>query len=505
MSNPKLDNSGKSREGQLFGIDSHVLNRDSRFHLLSSYHNREFNLIPLRPRSKIPLVKWKDYRLTDKDLLRFLGQSTNWAIRCDENFHALDFDDIETYTSFIQGKGTIFKDAPTIRTSRGYHIWFRPMRPVNSFRGDGIEVKGLGSLVVIPPSVHPNGTKYHFEKPLNGKLPEIDIEKILGSALTSQTNKKQPSIDNIPTDFALRYGKSPYPQSLCGKATKVLTRSDGGMKHLLSLRCWKWHCSKCAPLLKRYWFGRLESISFRFILRLPTMNKPTAFLRHINKPGYTHIVANGESWLFLIDGESEKVWAEASRAGYELIAGDVSGDPSPDEIRSCLEQALCLEEEPLNTRRKLSHSRELFKKIPQSNMNNESKQKDDCVQEDEDMKAVLGREPPAWNSQVVMKPIEKIARELEQEGWHIFWESEVEAFAIKNKALEDVDIIEFVENLGVKLKKIGKEYMGWCPFHNDHNPSLSVNRERGLWHCFGCGRSGDVRRFIEEWRKRRPC
>ena len=38
--------------------------------------------------------------------------------------------------------------------------------------------------------------------------------------------------------------------------------------------------------------------------------------------------------------------------------------------------------------------------------------------------------------------------------------------------------------------------------HNDHNPSLSVNREKGLWHCFGCGRGGDVLMFIEEWQQR---
>jgi len=120
------------------------------------------------------------------------------------------------------------------------------------------------------------------------------------------------------------------------------------------------------------------------------------------------------------------------------------------------------------------------------------------------MKAALGKEPLTWDSEVVMKPIEEIARELEREGWHIFWESEVEAVAIKDRALEsaDLDIVELIEKLGVRLKKTGKEYAGLCPFHDDHNPSLSVNREKGLWHCFGCGRSGDVRKFVEEWQAR---
>lgn len=65
--------------------------------------------------------------------------------------------------------------------------------------------------------------------------------------------------------------------------------------------------------------------------------------------------------------------------------------------------------------------------------------------------------------------------------------------------VEDVDIVELLDMLGVKLKKVGKEYMGLCPFHDGHRPGLSVNRKKGLWHCFGCGRGGDADRFVEEW------
>jgi hypothetical protein len=480
------------------------MKRTDALQMLKQYHHHGFSLVPLKPRSKTPLVKWKDYQLSNEDFLKFLSQGANWAIRCDEHFHALDFDNPDTYQRFIEENGQLLKDAPTVRTGRGYHVWFKPKNPVGSFTHDGIEVKGLGSLVVVPPSIHPGGAEYLFEKPLNGNLTEVDVGELTGLRGAKEAREEEPDAEKAPSDFALRYGKSPYPQALCGRATKVLTRSDGEMKHLLSLRCWKWHCPKCAPLLKRYWLKKLGNISFRFILRLPTVDKPTAFLRHVGKPGYVHIVANGESWLFLTDGDADKVWAEARQSGYELIAGDISGDPLPDEVRDCLEQALCPEEEPVNTRRKISHSRGLFKKVSENNTGNESKQKDDCSQEEDDMKAALGKEPLTWDSEVVMKPIEEIARELEREGWHIFWESEVEAVAIRDRALEsaDLDIVELMEKLGVRVKKTGKEYLGLCPFHDDHNPSLSVNREKGLWHCFGCGRGGDVRKFVEEWQAR---
>jgi len=49
----------------------------------------------------------------------------------------------------------------------------------------------------------------------------------------------------------------------------------------------------------------------------------------------------------------------------------------------------------------------------------------------------------------------------------------------------------------VELRKAGKEFVGRCPFHADKTPSFSVSQEKGLFHCFGCGQSGDVIRFIE--------
>lgn len=48
----------------------------------------------------------------------------------------------------------------------------------------------------------------------------------------------------------------------------------------------------------------------------------------------------------------------------------------------------------------------------------------------------------------------------------------------------------------VLLRKTGNQYSGLCSFHADKNPSLSVSEEKGLFHCFGCGESGDVFDFV---------
>jgi DNA primase catalytic core len=60
-----------------------------------------------------------------------------------------------------------------------------------------------------------------------------------------------------------------------------------------------------------------------------------------------------------------------------------------------------------------------------------------------------------------------------------------------------VDMIALAEAKGVHMKKNGRAWFGLCPFHNDKNPSLSINPKTNLWQCFGCGAGGDVIRFIE--------
>lgn len=46
------------------------------------------------------------------------------------------------------------------------------------------------------------------------------------------------------------------------------------------------------------------------------------------------------------------------------------------------------------------------------------------------------------------------------------------------------------------LKKSGRYYKGLCPFHQEKTPSFHVDPERGLFHCFGCGRGGDIFDFV---------
>jgi len=61
---------------------------------------------------------------------------------------------------------------------------------------------------------------------------------------------------------------------------------------------------------------------------------------------------------------------------------------------------------------------------------------------------------------------------------------------------QHADIVVVIQDY-VSLKKSGATYKGLCPFHGEKTPSFHVNRDKGFFHCFGCGAGGDVFKFLE--------
>jgi DNA primase len=59
------------------------------------------------------------------------------------------------------------------------------------------------------------------------------------------------------------------------------------------------------------------------------------------------------------------------------------------------------------------------------------------------------------------------------------------------------DLVALVRSRGVKLTRRGKQLVGLCPFHEDHEPSFIVDPKKQLWNCLGaCNEGGDVYRFV---------
>lgn len=72
----------------------------------------------------------------------------------------------------------------------------------------------------------------------------------------------------------------------------------------------------------------------------------------------------------------------------------------------------------------------------------------------------------------------------------------------KDKITEIKQALNIVDVIGetVALTKAGRNFLGLCPFHGEKTPSFNVIEDKQFYHCFGCGKSGDVFKFIEETR-----
>ena len=62
-----------------------------------------------------------------------------------------------------------------------------------------------------------------------------------------------------------------------------------------------------------------------------------------------------------------------------------------------------------------------------------------------------------------------------------------------------VNIVDVIGET-VALTKAGRNFLGLCPFHGEKTPSFNVVEDKQFYHCFGCGKSGDVFKFIEDYR-----
>lgn len=61
---------------------------------------------------------------------------------------------------------------------------------------------------------------------------------------------------------------------------------------------------------------------------------------------------------------------------------------------------------------------------------------------------------------------------------------------------QEISVLELAQNRGINLRRQGADYVGLCPFHDDHNPSLVISPKNNLWHCFGCNQGGSVIDFL---------
>jgi len=72
--------------------------------------------------------------------------------------------------------------------------------------------------------------------------------------------------------------------------------------------------------------------------------------------------------------------------------------------------------------------------------------------------------------------------------------------SLSQQIIEKIDIVDVIGRY-INLTKMGKDYKGLCPFHDDKNPSLSVTTDKKCYKCFSCGESGNVIKFVSKFKK----
>ena len=74
------------------------------------------------------------------------------------------------------------------------------------------------------------------------------------------------------------------------------------------------------------------------------------------------------------------------------------------------------------------------------------------------------------------------------------------AFGIPESTIEEIkartDLADLIAGYGIDVKRAGGAYKACCPFHSEKTPSFHIQPDKGFYHCFGCGESGDAITFV---------
>ena len=76
------------------------------------------------------------------------------------------------------------------------------------------------------------------------------------------------------------------------------------------------------------------------------------------------------------------------------------------------------------------------------------------------------------------------------------------SFSIPESTIEEIrsrtDLADLIAGYGVQVRRAGSSYKACCPFHHEKTPSFNIQPDKGFYHCFGCGESGDCFKFVQK-------
>src|SRR5262249_41744317 len=151
------------------------------------YHKQGFSIIPIAAQEKKPLIPWEKYQKTHASTSEISDWWSRWP---DANIGivtgaisgliVVDLDTIEAKNKLKELlPGFDLLSVPRVRTGKGWQLFFKHPGVTLANRAGvipGLDVRGDGGYVVVPPSIHPTGKTYKWEVPIKGELPALSLE-----------------------------------------------------------------------------------------------------------------------------------------------------------------------------------------------------------------------------------------------------------------------------------------------------------------------------------------
>jgi hypothetical protein len=168
----------------------------------AKYLSLGWRLLPVA--GKVPLIDWTDAPPPDRlDRLWDDPRATGIAVVLGQpsgGLIARDFDDVHSYERWCDEESELAAELPTARTPRpGRHVFARSPGPCPTKRFRDGELRGDGGIVVLPPSVHPNGKRYAWMRDPWRRIPIIEPSVLVGAAPqtrhTGRTSKRKDPVN----------------------------------------------------------------------------------------------------------------------------------------------------------------------------------------------------------------------------------------------------------------------------------------------------------------------
>lgn len=187
------------------------------------YHSLGWSIIPIVAGTKKPALRsWKPFQTNRADE----QQIRDWFDKREDLGLAVvlgavsggltcrDFDIESAYRRWMAQNPELAKTLPTVKSGRGYHVYFISDLDRTLKLGDG-ELRGHGAIVVLPPSKHPSGAQYRWIIPPTSSIPRLEFRHFQGQEPTERQSHEMASVspslcDSVSPGLCLSVGSGDW-------------------------------------------------------------------------------------------------------------------------------------------------------------------------------------------------------------------------------------------------------------------------------------------------------